>query len=364
MIEAGGLPRWPRPSSSSSSRMRWKERRTRPSGRSRRRAAASPPASPPGRPRPRRRRARSRPRGDGSRGRAGGGRSSPRSRWSKSPWACSRTQSHSSSSTIRRSPGSSTRPGARVDEDHARAAEVAAEAPAGAGPGRRGAGRELAQLRGRVDVAPHPAVEVVFVQHLRREVADVLVDPVAHQPRGRPPVPPGLLPHLLEPGGGDVPVVAHVVVVPDHRGRDRREQPADDRVAPGLLVEPRVLLVVGHLLTRGRVGAAPFADPLPGPRRALVDVDLVAEQEEELGPLVVVVADHLAGEDAERVELLAVGVAVLGLDVLSSWGRATRQEPKQTSIGFDRSIVRIALGGRSEEGSGQRRSPSRLTSYS
>ena len=37
--------------------------------------------------------------------------------------------------------------GARVDEDHARAAEVAAEAPAGAGPGRRGVGRELAQLR-------------------------------------------------------------------------------------------------------------------------------------------------------------------------------------------------------------------------
>ena len=53
---------------------------------------------------------------------------------------------------------------------------------------------------------------------------------------------------------------------------------------PGLLVEPGVLLEVGHLLAGRRLGAAPLADPLAGPRRALVDVDLVAEQEEQLGP--------------------------------------------------------------------------------
>ena len=106
----------------------------------------------------------------------------------------------------------------------------------------------------------------------------------------------------------------------DHRAGDRREQPADDRVAPGLLVEPRVLLVVGDLLAGGRVGAAPLANPFAGARRALVDVDLVAEQEQELRPLVVVVADHLAGEDPEGVELLAVGVAVLRLHVLALVG--------------------------------------------
>ena len=58
---------------------------------------------------------------------------------------------------------------------------------------------------------------------------------------------------------------------------------------PALLVEPGVLLEVGHLLARFGADAAAFADLLAGPRRALVDVDLVAEQEELLGPLLALV---------------------------------------------------------------------------
>ena len=58
------------------------------------------------------------------------------SRWSKSPLACSTIHSHSSSSTIERSPSLEHPAGARVDEDHPRPAEVAAEAPAAAGAGR------------------------------------------------------------------------------------------------------------------------------------------------------------------------------------------------------------------------------------
>ena len=176
-------------------------------------------------------------------------------------------------------------------------------------------GGELAQHLGRVGVAAHLPVEVVFVEGRRREVAEVLVDPVAHDPGDRAVVPPRLLPHLRQPRLGDVPVVAHVVVVPDHRGRDRREQPADDRVLPGLLVEPGVLLVVGHLLTGRGVGAAALADLFPGLERALVDVDLVAEEDQELGPVAVLAVDHLARQDPQGVELLALFVVVFGLDV-------------------------------------------------
>ena len=78
----------------------------------------------------------------------------------------------------------------------------------------------------------------------------MLVDPVAGDAADRAPVPPGALAHLLDPGVGDVPVVGHVVVVPEHRGRDVGEEPADQRLAPALLVEPGVLLEVGDLLAR------------------------------------------------------------------------------------------------------------------
>ncbi len=45
--------------------------------------------------------------------------------------------------------------------------------------------------------------------------------------------------------------------------------------------------------------------------RALVDVDLVAEQEELVGPALAIAAGHLLGEHPERVDLEAVFVFVL-----------------------------------------------------
>ena len=78
----------------------------------------------------------------------------------------------------------------------------------------------------------------------------------------------------------------HVVVVEDHRARDGREQPADHRVAPGLPVEAGVLLEVerpARRAARSVSRAARMNSRVRG--RALVDVDLVAEQEEQLGPL-------------------------------------------------------------------------------
>ena len=104
------------------------------------------------------------------------------------------------------------------------------------------------------------------------------------------------------------------MVVPEHRGRDDREEPADQRLAPALLVEPGVLLEVGHLATGLGFGAAPRLDLRPRFRAALVDVDLVAEQEEEVGPFAVA-ADQFLGEDPERVDLVAVFAVVRGLGV-------------------------------------------------
>jgi len=246
--------------------------------------------------------------------------------------------------------------GARVHEDRPGAAEVAAEAPADPVAGGLRPGGELAQGFGRVDVPAHLPVEVVFVEGRRREVAEVLVDPVAHDPGDGAPMPPGLLPHLLQPGARDVPVVAHVVVVPLHRDRDGRKQPADQRVAPGLRVEPRVLLVVDHLRVRRGLGAAALADLFPGPRRALVDVDLVAEQEQHLRPLVALGPDHFLGQHVEGVVLLAVFVAVLAVDV----GLLVRQRhPAGAEADVDR-FVAAESADRARRQIGARRRPAAL----
>ena len=82
-----------------------------------------------------------------------------------------------------------------------------------------------------------------------------------------------------------VPVVEDVVVVEDHRRGHGREQPADRRLAPRLAVEPRVLLEVGDRLVRRDLGVAARADELLDVGRDLVGVDLVAEQQQRVRPL-------------------------------------------------------------------------------
>ena len=106
----------------------------------------------------------------------------------------------------------------------------------------------------------------------------MLVDPVGHEGAGDARLPPRLGAHLFDPAPRDVPVVVDVVVVEDHRGRNRREQPADVRFRPRLAVELGVLLEIGDLLARlvGRPASAFYELDRPG--RDLVCVDLVAEQ--------------------------------------------------------------------------------------
>ena len=174
------------------------------------------------------------------------------------------------------------------DRDRAEVAPVAP--PVALGPvglpvrGRR----ELVQQRADVPVGlADRGVDLVVGQRGRGQVAQVLVDPVGRQPAGDPLLPPRGLLHPAPPDGRGVPVVVHVVVVEDHRRRHGRVQPAHQRVAPGLRVEHGVLVEVGHLQT-GRLGhVAAAADHVLGDRRGVVGVDLVAEQQQPVRPLVV-----------------------------------------------------------------------------
>ena len=175
--------------------------------------------------------------------------------------------------------------GARVDHDQPRRADVAAVAPA----------RALDLAVGLEDVVvedlravlglPHAVVDVVVVELARREVAEVLVDPVRHEAADDAVVPPALAADVGDPGLRRVPVVVDVVVVEDHRRGHGREQPAHVGLAPRLPVQARVLLEVGHGLARRHLGVAAGADELAHVRRDLVGVDLVAEQDHRLGPL-------------------------------------------------------------------------------
>ena len=139
----------------------------------------------------------------------------------------------------------------------------------------------------------------------------MLVDPVRHQRGRHVVVPPVGGARLLHPGGRRVPVVVHVVVIEDHRGGDRGQEPADGGLGPRLAVEARVLLEAlddrPGLLARVAAGAH---EPLRL-RRDLVRVDLVAQQQEQVGPLLRVLVAHPHGERAQRVDAAAAFVLLL-----------------------------------------------------
>ena len=176
-------------------------------------------------------------------------------------------------------------PGARVDHHQPRTAEVAAVAPARPRHLAVGLERERAQDRPAVLGRPKPRVEVVVGQVGRRQVAHVLVEPVRGEPADDALVPPAGRAHRVDPRLRRVPVVVDVVVVEDHRRRDRREQPADVGLRPRRAVEPRVLLEVRDGLVRRDRDVARGADVLAHLRGDLVGVDLIAEQHQRVRPL-------------------------------------------------------------------------------
>jgi hypothetical protein len=113
----------------------------------------------------------------------------------------------------------------------------------------------------------------------------VLIEPVGHERAGDPFVPPRQGAHLLDPRLRDVPVVVDVVVVEDHRRRHSREKPADVGIRPGFAIQLGVLLEVGDLFPRWLADVPARADEGGHFRRDFVHVDLVAQEQQAVGPL-------------------------------------------------------------------------------
>jgi hypothetical protein len=223
---------------------------------------------------------------------------------------------------------------ARVDHDQAAAAEVPAEAePRLLGPvllavrpfGHRGQQWPAVAVRGE-----HALVVLVGGQLVRREVAQVLVDPVGSEPGANPLGPPRLLGDLFAPGGRGVPVVPHIVVIEDHRGGHRGQQPAKLRVCPGRPVEAFVLVEADHLLCRAvallRPSAPAAEQAAPGERGELVGVDLVAKQDQHVRPLAHRQGGHPCRVGVQRVQpQFAVQRTLTGLRVAA--GAEQRPQP-------------------------------------
>ena len=140
------------------------------------------------------------------------------------------------------------------------------------------------QLRADVAVGgDRRSVHRLLLQLGRRQVSEMLIEPVGHERARDPRVPPRLGAGVLEPLPRDVPVVDDVVVVEDHEAGDGREQPADVGVGPRLAIEAGVLLEVGNLLAWRLRRVAPAADELGRLGRHLVGVDLVADRRSASG---------------------------------------------------------------------------------
>ena len=255
-------------------------------------------------------------------------------------------------------------PGARVDHDQARAGRGRGSSSSGCRRVVRSARKANSRSAGSASSAlvhPLPAAgprPARAARGCRR----------AGRPSRRPApptialVPPGLGAALLDPGPRGVPVVVDVVVVEDHRRGDGGEQPADHRVAPGLVVEARVLLEVGDLVAGRLVGPRRERMNARGLGRDLVGVDLVAEHEQrpaasrpDRGG-----ACERPAPRARRARARAGPGPCAGCRAVRA-GSATRQDPNATSRRRSRSSVRMTLGGNGRRRArGQARSPSRL----
>ena len=254
--------------------------------------------------------------------------------------------------------------GPRVEHDQPRRAEVAAEAEARLPRLLVGLLRQLADQLAAV--ASHRAdrlVGLVLGELSRREVAEVLVDPVGHQPADHPVRVPVGLALLVQPGLRRLPLVVDLVVVEDHRARQRREQPADVGVGPGVPVADRVLLEVLQHLHRAVLLHLAVADDLLDRAGDLVGVELVAHHHHRVGPQRGGLAQHPHRVGAEDVDPLALRVvpALEGVrGSVRSRGPAGAEEQAQRPIAGDQPDARLrelVVVGR------PRLRPSRWTSY-
>ncbi len=219
-----------------------------------------------------------------------------------------------------------------------------------------GGRREFAEHR--LDVAavlPNALVQFIFGEVTRRQVPEVLVDPVRGQRADDALLPPRRGLDFGAPGLRGVPVVPDVVVVEDHRRRHRRHQPAHLRVRPRLGVEPGVLLEIAHLRPRWLVHVVDLGDPGLGLGGEFVGVHLIPEQQQGVGPLVRRLFGHphriRVQASAPRCRLSSV------VDIV-----ANRHDPNvRTSVSSSSRSVRIIEG--TALGNGHTGRPSRATSY-
>ena len=276
------------------------------------------------------------------------------------------TQSNSASSSIRRPLLLEHPAGAAVDHDQPGVAPVPDEAPPDAGRARcrpaRPSPAAAARRRGPVGSSARPriACQVLFVgELLRAEVAQVLVDPVAGQAAGDPAAATtACAVTSAPPGGRGVPVVDHLVVVEDHRRRDGGQQPAHLRVAPGLEVEPGVLLEVDDL--------APPADrPVAAAQRQPPAGRAASARRRRPGRRAAP-ARRATRPPAGRRPAVGVGVQRVRRDAVGGLRRArasrSGRSRRRSGTARRRPGVRIRLGGNADSAGGQTRSPSRRTS--
>ena len=172
----------------------------------------------------------------------------------------------------------------------------------------------------------------------------MLIDPVGHQAPDHAALVPVGLALLVEPGLRCVPFVADLVVVEDHRGGQRREHPAHDRIGPDVAVADRVLLEVLERFGRCVRVNLSRADGLTHVLRRLVGVELVAEHHHGVGPERLRLPQHPQPEGVQRIDPAALRMppALEGVrGPVRRRGPARAEQQAQVAVGGNRPDARM-----------------------
>ena len=222
----------------------------------------------------------------------------PMMRWSKSPVQRSSTHAHSASESIWRRPSREHAAGARVDDDQARAPEVAAEAPARAGDLAHGGAGEVAHELLAVAVGVLHGAEDRVVEQRATARGCRGAGRSSRTCRRRRCAPPTT---ASRASARSTPRRCS-----SRRGRRGRRRSSRWRPSTAASAAP------GRSSSRGTATCTPRsrrprrAAGRRGPRRArdellrlgrdLVGVDLVAEQQQRVGPLLARLVAHALDE--------------------------------------------------------------------
>jgi hypothetical protein len=169
----------------------------------------------------------------------------------------------------------------------------------------------------------------------------VLVHPVRHEPTDDVLCHHDVAADVVDPRLRDVPVVDHVVVVEDHHRSAHREHPTLDLGRPRLVVQPGVLLEVGHFVVAGIAcqGVVGEVASAPSAIRARVDGDDSSaytwspSSSSRCGHVVRVLVEHRAARVAQRVDAAATLVELELERPRFLMGRCRTARPEQHAHG-------------------------------